>query len=171
MLLLTRPPYLRWAAAVLAIVAAVVWDLSGRRTEPYPFAAVSIERGATITEDMVRWRDVPTGLLTPADLAGASAATSIAAGDPLSPTVVTSAARVPDGWWSVPISLPHGVSVGTAVKLTFLDGEVVDGVVSLAPTEDSFGLDVTGAVAVPETAAAATALAVATDTVLVVIAP
>ncbi len=171
MLLLSRPPYVRWAAAILAVVAAIAWDLSDRRTEPYPFAAVAIGRGEPITDAVVQWREVPRGLLADPGLSGGSAATAIEAGDPLTPTVVTNAARIPDGWWSVPLSLPRGVAVGTRVRLTFLDGEFVDGVVSLAPSEDSFGLEVTGAVAVPEPQAAATAIAAATDSLLVVIAP
>ena len=45
---LTRPPYLRWAAAAAVVVAAFLWDLRGSSDILYPFATSAIAAGATI---------------------------------------------------------------------------------------------------------------------------
>src|SRR3990172_6525095 len=39
---LQPPPYLRWAAATLLVVGALVWDLRGSASAAYPFAAPPI---------------------------------------------------------------------------------------------------------------------------------
>jgi hypothetical protein len=170
-LLLSRPPYLRWAAAVFVVIAALLWDLSDRATEPYPFASTSIAPGTAIAEDHVVFEDVPRGSLTFPDLTTASALVAIQQGDPLTPSVVGAADSVPEGWWSVPVRIPLGVPTGVTVRLVFFDGSSVDGVVVTSSSQDGFGSERAGAVSVPGAVASDVALAAATDSLVVMIAP
>lgn len=171
MLLLTRPPYIRWAAALVLVTAAFGWDLTARASEPFPVAATDIPRGAPISDDVVAWVDVPRGSLPLPDLTQVTALTDIARGDPITRSMTTAGSVIPPDWWSVPMNLPSGITVGSTVRLTMLDGHSVDGIVSLAPAEDAFGLTTSGAVAVPEDAVGDVTVAVATDSVVVVVAP
>lgn len=174
-LLLSRPPYLRWIAAVSIVIAAVGWDLSKRSTEPFPYAAIDIERGAVVTEDMVRWEEIGRGSIPYASSLdhgiGMVAAIAIAAGDPITRSVVQPGSPIPADWWSVPVNLPAGVSVGSRVRLASTDGLSVNGIVSIEASSDQFGLTATGAVAVPEADASRVSVAAATDSLIVLIGP
>ena len=68
MLLLSRPPYVRWVIAVLIVVAALLWELSEQVTEPFPFAARSIARGEPIASEAIEWRKLPRGSLPRIDV-------------------------------------------------------------------------------------------------------
>lgn len=171
MLLLTKPPYHRWALACLIVVAAIGWDLSDRATEEIPFAITAIGKGETITDDKVEWRTMPRGAIEPADLSNATALTSIGSGDPLTRSVAGPEPSIPEGWWSVPADLPPGVPTGSAVRMTLADGTSAAGVVAVAATTDQFGLSAPGAVAVPEDVVDAVATAAASGTLLIVVAP
>jgi hypothetical protein len=170
-LLLTKPPYLRWLAAVALFTVAVAWDLSGSATEAVPFAAEDIQRGAWIDADDVEWRQLPRGSVEMAMLDGARAATEILAGDPITRSVATVGPIVPDDWWSVPVDLPAGVAAGTAVRLVLPGGTTTDGIVAVAPSDDMFTGGSTGAVAVPEDIVAQVAEASAAGLLLVLISP
>ncbi|MGI9643165.1 MAG: SAF domain-containing protein [Acidimicrobiia bacterium] len=170
-LLLARPPYLRWSVATLIVIAALLWELSDRATESVPFANAEIARGEVISDDHIEWRDIPFGAFSPADLVGAMALVDIREGDPLTSSVAGSGSTIPQGWWSVPVDLPPGVPVGSAVRLTTDDGSSVDGVIAIAASSDQFGIAVPGAVAVPEQAVDMVAVAAASGSLLVVVAP
>ncbi len=166
-----KPPYLRWVAAVALFTASVAWDLSGRATEAVPFAASNIQRGEWIEAEDVEWRQLPKGSVEMAVLDGARAQTSILAGDPITRSVATAGPIIPGDWWSVPVDLPAGVSVGSLVRLVLPGGVTTDGVVAVAPSDDMFSGGSTGAVAVPENAVAQVAEASAAGLLLVLIAP
>ncbi|MGI9585555.1 MAG: SAF domain-containing protein [Acidimicrobiia bacterium] len=170
-MLLSRPPYLRWAAAAFIVIAALLWDLNARATEPFPFAATTIESGQAITQDQIVWEDVPRGSLEHPNLVGASALVGIIAGDPLTPSLVGAGAPIPDGWWSVPVRLPQGVASGTRVRLVFPDGSLTDGVVVTPASQDDFGSERAGVVSVPGAAANEVAIAAASDALVVMISP
>ncbi|MGI9529885.1 MAG: SAF domain-containing protein [Acidimicrobiia bacterium] len=171
MLLLAKPPYLRWSVAVLILIAAILWELSDRATESVPFASTEIARGEEITAEDVEWRDIQIGALVPADLVGAMALADIREGDPLTASVAGAGPEIPNGWWSVPVDLPPGMPSGSAVRLTTTDGSSVDGVIAIAASSDQFGMAVPGVVAVPEQAVEIVAAAAATGSLLVVVAP
>ena len=171
MLLLAKPPYLRWSVAALIVIAAILWELSDRATEPVPFANAAIGRGDTIAVDDVEWRDIPIGTVEPADLAGATALVDIREGDPLTSSVAGMGPQIPKGWWSVPVDLPPGVPAGSAVRLTTTEGFSVDGIIAIAASSDQFGISVAGAVAVPEQVVDVVAGAAASGGLLVVVAP
>lgn len=170
-LLLARPPYLRWAIAALIMVAAILWELSDRATEAVPFASTDIARGEAIVGEHVEWRDIPVGSVEGADLSNASALTDIGRGDPLTASVAGGRPPIPDGWWSIPVDLPPGVPAGSPVRLTVSDGSSVNGMISIAASTDQFGIAVPGTVAVPESAVDGVAAAAATGALLVLVAP
>ncbi|MDJ0792382.1 MAG: SAF domain-containing protein [Acidimicrobiia bacterium] len=171
MLLLSRPPYLRWALAATVVIAALLWDLSARRVEPYPFASEDVERGQPITAQVVEWRNLPLGSVERIDVTGSVALTDIRAGDPLTPSVAGSSPPIPEGWWSVPLDLPLGIAEGAIVRLVMQDGTSVDGIVTIAANEDQFGVTRAGAVAVPEEVADAVAVSAGADALTVLVAP
>ncbi len=171
MLWLARPPYLRWIAAGALVVAALMWDLSERETESFPFAVVDLERGQPITAADIEWRDMPAGAFIVPDLVDATALVPIRSGDPIVPSLASTSPALPSNSWAVPVPLPLGAGAGTAVKLVFPDGSDVAGVVIQSAGEDSFGFDTTGLVAVVEQAANAVALASANGDLVVLVEP
>ena len=171
MLWLGRPPYLRWFAAAALVVAAIVWDMSERATEPFPFAATDVTRGQTITPETVQWRQVPLGSLAFPPLEGAIAVVAIEAGDPIVPSLVASEAVVPPNGWAVPVPLPVGAMPGTPVNLVFADGTDAPGTIIQPATEDALGFITDGLVAVDNGFANAVALAAANGELVVLIQP
>lgn len=169
---LTRPPYLRWAAAALLLVGALAWDVRGRSGVPYPFAAQPIAAGAIIGESDVEWLTVPDGLLTPPDLSAPIAARAIVAGEPILPSAVDAEAGVPDGWWAVPVALPAAAVVGSRVRLiATVSGIESDGLVVAAASTDLLSISDAGLVAVPPEHATAVAGAAVDGTLIVLVAP
>lgn len=171
MLLLSRPPYLRWAAAFLVVACALAWDLHGRRTVPYPVAGSDIAAGASISASVVEWRRIPAGLFAEVDLSNRVALTSIRQGDPLTSSVVASQSPIPPGWWSVAVPIPLGLEVGARVRLVIADSASVEGIVAAPASEDRFGVQSLGSVAVPPGHADAVASAASSNAVTVLVAP
>jgi len=167
---LTRPPYLRWAAAVLLIVAALIWDLRGRTGTPYPFAARPIARGAVIGETDLEWKTVPNGVLSMPDLSALIAARAIAEGEPILPSAVDTDGGTPEGWWAVPVALPAAAAVGARVRLIATDSGVEsEGLVVATGSTDLLSISDAGLVAVPpENAATIATASVAGDLIVLV---
>ena len=174
---LTRPPYLRWAAAALLLIAAMAWDLRGRTGVPYPFAAHRIAAGTAIGEDDVEWRTVPSGVLVSPDLRSPDLAVPIAsraidAGEPILPSAIEAGKGIPDGWWSVPVTLPAAAVPGSRVRLITTEGRVEsDGIVVAAGSTDLLSISGAGLVAVPPQHATAVATAAVDGSLIVLIAP
>lgn len=160
---LTRPPYLRWAVATAIVLVALWTEFRPPSTGPHPFALVDLPAGATVSAVDIEMREVPLGLLAPVDLP-VTLRRDVIAGQPLlsEPSSVTSSA--PDGWWSVSMDLPVGVSKGTPIRLALTDA-VVDGIV-IDEFEGSFG-DHAGLVAVPPDTTGAVAAALRDGSVVV----
>lgn len=169
---LTHPPYLRWAAAALLLIAALAWDLRGRSGVPYPFAAQPIAAGAVIEEADVEWRTMPGGVLAMPDLSAPIAARAIPAGEPILPSAVDADAGIPAGWWAVPVALPAAAVVGSRVRLIAADTMVdSEGIVVAAGSTDLLSTSDAALVAVPPERATAIATAAAAGTLIVLIAP
>lgn len=168
---LGRPPYLRWIAATTLVVAGLVWDISERATEPFPFAASDLNRGQVLEPEDIEWRPVPSGSLVMPDLNGATAATPIRSGDPIVPSLVAVGALIPSDSWAVPVPLPLGAGPGMFVRLVFADGSWTSGVIVQPAIEDSFGLISQGLVAVEGDAANSVALATSNGDLIVLIEP
>jgi hypothetical protein len=169
---LTRPPYLRWAAAALLLIAALAWDLRGRSGVPYPFAAQPIAAGAVIEEDDVEWRKMPAGVLAMPDLSAPIATRAIPAGEPILPSAVDADAGIPDGWWAVPVAIPAAAGVGSRVRLIATDSRVEsEGIVVAAGSTDLLSIWDAGLVAVPPEHATAIAAAAAAGTLIVLVEP
>jgi len=169
---LTRPPYLRWAAAAAIVLGAFVWDLHGEATTAYPFAARSIPSGAALSDADVTWKDLPSGVLALPDLSDPVTSRSLAAGEPIVPSALGGPSPVPDGWWSVPVPLPPTASPGARARLVAATPPVeTDGVVVSAPGGDLLSYAETGMVAVPPEAATAVAVAAGEGTLIVLLEP
>ena len=169
---LTRPPYVRWAAAALLIVAAFIWDLRGRTGTPYPFAAVPIAAGATIGEGDVDWRSVPGGLMPLPDLSTPVAGRDIERGEPILPSAIDPEGGVPAGWWAVPVALPAAAAVGSRVLLLSVEQDFeADGIVIATGSGDLLSVSETGLVAVPPEAATMVARAAFDGRLIVLVAP
>jgi len=149
MLWLSRPPYLRWFAAVAIVLAAFAWDLSGRQTAQYPFAAADLARGTALSEDTIEWKTAPSRFFLIPDLSDATASTAIAKGDPITRSVLSPSISIPDGWWSVPIALPQVTVAGATIRVVLPNGDGVSGVVVQPATSDNFGSLETATVAFP----------------------
>lgn len=135
---LRRPPYLRWVAAALLLVAGLAMELREAPSERYPFAAETIPPGGSI-ESSIDWRQIPIGLLPrwDAQVAGI-AAMEIAVGDPILPSASVSFS-VPADWWSVAIPLPTPAPPGSPIRLVLDDsGQVAEGVLIEAGIESGF---------------------------------
>ena len=167
---LTRPPYLRWAAAAAVVLVALLWDLRNEAKMPYPFAASSIAAGTPIAESMVEWRKLPEGAMALPDLSDPVAVRDLPAGEPIVPSAVSGAPVIPDGWWSIPVPLSQGAVPGSRVRLIdALSGLEVDGVVVSTGTDDLMSLDTSGLVAVPPDTAAAIAISAAEGALVVLL--
>jgi SAF domain len=169
---LSRPPYLRWLAAAAILAAAVAWDLAGRRSEPFPFAARPIAPGELIGGDDVAWRDLPVGLMEVPDLAAATASRPIGSGEPITTGSVGGDTAIPAGWWAVPLALPAAAVPGTEVRIVVIEpAATVDGVVVATGDRDLLTVADAGLVAVPGEAAEAVARAAASGGVTVLLRP
>ena len=140
---------LRYVAAAVVVLAAVVWDLWPEATVRHPFAAGAITAGSTF-DGAVEWRSIPTGVLPHVDPMGV-AMVDLAEGEPILPSHVGEA-PVPDGWWVVSLAVPRGTRVGSEVRVAVTspavaEATLVRGVV-VAGTPDAPGA--VGSVAVPE---------------------
>ncbi len=167
---LTRPPYLRWLAAVGLILGSAAMDLAGRATEPVPFAASAIERGADLAVADVEWRSSPVGLIDAVTSLAGYAQRPIAAGDPITRAVVAASRPIPEGWWSVPVELPVAAETGQDVRLVGIEpGFSIDGVVAGIATQSAFGVSQPGLVAVPPEAADRVARALATNRLVILL--
>ncbi|MEN8113953.1 MAG: SAF domain-containing protein [Actinomycetota bacterium] len=169
---LTRPPYLRWAAAASIVVFALVWDLRSTAEALYPFASKTISPGAPITDELVEWRPVPMGIMAMPDLSRPVASREIEAGEPIVPSAVSGETLVPEGWWSVPVALPATAEPGARVRLIGTEMPFdVEGVVVSRGTDDLFSYSDSGSVAVPPDAASNVAVAALDGTLIVLLEP
>jgi hypothetical protein len=169
---LTRPPYLRWAAAVAVVVVAFLWDLRGSSDILYPFASSPIAAGAPIAEADVVWRRVPEGTMALPDLSDPVAARDVPAGEPIVPSAVSGSTTIPKGWWSVPVPLPATAVPGTRIHLVdAASGFETDGIVVAAGSDDLMSFDESGMAAVPPDAATLIAIAAREGTVVILLEP
>ena len=169
---LQRPPYLRRAAAVLIVVAALAWDLRSEPVESRPFSVRAIGKGEEVA-DAVEWREVPAGLWPLPDLTGSVAAIPIGPGEPIFVSALTDAVRPPEGWWSVPIAIGAHAEIGDTVMLVITDPPItVPGLVLSPQHGDPYSLDFEPAViAVPGESAALVAIAARQDRLVAAVKP
>ena len=169
---LTRPPYLRWAAVVLVVAAAFVWDLRGRSGVPHPFAARAVAAGEALDETAIVWRTIPRGLMVAPELAEAVAGRAIESGEPIIAGALGRGPIIPAGWWSVPIAMPADAVPGTPVRLVITEPPLeVDGIVVASGETELLGMSDAGLVAVPEEATRPIAAAALAGTLLVLLRP
>jgi hypothetical protein len=113
---LTRPPYLRWAAAVLLLLLAAWSELSPSPTTTLTFLRVDVAAGTSLDESHVVRRPVPAVDITTVEPTGI-AAVDLRAGEPLLASLVTDVA-VPPGWNVIEAPVPaHAVPGATATAV------------------------------------------------------
>lgn len=169
---LDRPPYLRWAAASVIVVVALLLQVASPESAPYPFLNRDVNVGEAIADEDLDWQQIPVGLLPPSSDVVGPAVHALEEGDPFLRGSVRSGTVIPDGWWAVPAPVPESVPPGTRVRLIAVsDGYSADGIVSRSGLDTGFGDRTLGSVAVPEEAAVRMSLAAAVDRLVVLVAP
>lgn len=164
---LQRPPYGRWALALLIAAGALWVEFRPDPSVEAPYAVVDIAPGDLVTADNTEMRRVPEDLVPAAEL-DQLAVRSIPAGDPVLARDVASTV-LPPGWWVVSVALPPTAEVGEEVRLVLLDtGDTVPGVVAHAGVDDPFAA-ADGGVAVPPEHAASVAMATASGRLAVLV--
>lgn len=161
MLWLARPPYLRWAVAVLLVMLAAWSELSPPPTTTLTFLAVDVAAGTLLDESLVVRRRNPETEIDTVDPVGV-AAVDLEAGDPLLDSMVTEV-MVPAGWNVIEAPVPdHSVPGAPATGVILVDGSApieFPAVVVGSSGSDPFG-GADGRLAVsPEWTAAAAAAA------------
>lgn len=170
---LQRPPYLRWAAAVLLLAGAALWDLRGDPTVLHPYLARDVAAGAPIAAADLEWREIPAGVAAAPDLSAPVAAVDLRAGEPLVAAVLQGPVVVPDGWWGVPVQVGAAARAGDHVLLVVTDPmTAVAGIVVTPQRGDPYSLDFRPAsVAVPAEAAPLVAAASARGMLVAAVRP
>ncbi len=172
MLWLTRPPLLRWEAALCLVCVAAWTEFSPRPTVEIPFLAVDVEAGERLTPDVIQFRTVPDPGFSPHRGDG-FAATDLRAGDPLLPSMVATVA-IPPGWMIVDAPLPGSPVPGSqaiAVVLSETPGRpatTFSAVIVSGPGAEPFGAAL-GTVALPPAYLAEAAAAVASGRLVVAV--
>lgn len=170
---LQPPPYLRWAAAVLLVVGAWLWDARGGSIEPHAFASRPIAAGTRLSSDDVVWRPLPAGAFPVPDLAGAVAGVDIGIGEPISAAVLSGPIAVPEGWWAIPVDVSSHAGPGDAVMLVVVDPPLtIPGIVIEPQVGDATSFEHRPAlVAVPGTQAPLVAAAEASGMLVTAVRP
>jgi hypothetical protein len=155
------------------LLGALVWDLQSPPKTMYPFAARAIEAGAAPSAEDIEWRQIPAGVLAAPSLDGAVAAVDLAAGEPITASVLTGPTPVPEGWVALPVDIGGHAPAGSEVVLIVVDPPAsVPGVVVRAGSGDPYSLDFSPAVvAVPRDVAVDVAVAAARGHVIAAITP
>lgn len=167
-----RPPYARWAGAVLLLLVGLWVEFRPQPTELHWFAAADLRAGDVLTEEVLTPRRLPVGLVETVPPGGA-ARIPIPEGTPITAAMVADGPpAAPADWWTISAALPEDAIVGTAVLLVLLDeGEpsTVEGIVVTAAegTNDWLGGDEQGRIAVPPDRAAEVAAALSAGTLTV----
>jgi hypothetical protein len=170
---LQRPPYLRWAAAVLLVIGALLWDLRGEPTVLHPYLTRAVAAGETIGEDDLEWREIPAGILPVVDLDTPVAGVDLAAGLPVMDAALRRPVTVPEGWWSVPVQVDAAAGAGDRVLLVVTEPPAtVTGLVVSPQRGDPYSLDFRPAsVAVPGESAPLVAAAAARGVLVAAVRP
>lgn len=138
---MTRPPYLRWAAAALVLIAGLLIELRPSPTVDVPVAIDDVSAGSILQPTDVVWRQAPAGLFEPVDLP-ATATRRVTAG-----SVVTVADirvgedPIPPDWWSIELPVPPGATAGDPILAVVASGDktlALRGVMSSDPVDDGF---------------------------------
>jgi hypothetical protein len=168
---MSRPPYLRRIAAVLAVLVAVAIEFRPTTTDRLAIATTDLVVGSTVTEADVEWVEVSKGAIEPAVLP-ATVSRTVPAGAPISAADVDSGSvEVPADWLQIELEVPaatqHGATVVAVLSPAPFDRPAT-GVVTRAPEATGFD-GLTALVAFDPADAVAVAQAVAEGTVTVLL--
>ncbi len=169
MLWLQSPQWARWGLAIVITAAAIWTEFRPDPSVEHPFAISPIGVGEPIGPTNTENRDIPSGLLEPVPDVG-FATHGYEPGEPITTGGLSERPIVvPDGWWSIAVALPPGITVGSDVQLVLIDsGLVVPGRVTSVPYDDPLSSN-EGSVAIPPESAAAVAAALLNGRVAVLV--
>lgn len=155
-----RAPLLRWVAAGLLVFGAVLVEFKPSHLVQHPFVAEAVEAGSPLE---VEWREIPQGLFPVPELEGAVATHPITAGEPITPSDVTTAGSVPPGWWQLALEVSFPLVPGADAQVVLTESaRSVPAVVVRMGSADPFATSGPVAlIAVPAEDAALVAQAVA----------
>lgn len=167
---MSRPPYLRRAAAVGVVIAALAIEFRPVTTSRLPIAAIDLPIGAAVTEAHVTWLEV-RGSVEAIEIP-AKLSRSVPAGAPLSAADVDpNPVDVPADWLRIELEVPATTHVGATVVAVMsprTSERPATGVVTRSPTATGFDA-ITAMVAFSASDAVAVAHAVADGTVTVLL--
>lgn len=167
---MSRPPYLRRAAAVAVVIAALAIEFRPVTTDRMPVAATDLPIGATVTEADVTWLEV-RGSIEAIEIP-ATLSRSVPAGTPLSAADVDpGTVQVPADWLRIELQVPAKTQIGTSVVAVMslpTSDRAAEGVVVAPPSAGGFDEN-TAMVAFSPSDAVAVAHAVAQGTVTVLL--
>ncbi|HSL24782.1 MAG TPA: hypothetical protein VLA54_00770 [Acidimicrobiia bacterium] len=167
---LARPNHLRTLAAVGLVLASLYFELRPAGTVPHPYAATALAAGSEMSGAALEWRPIPRGLLSPVPASGILLV-DVAAGEPLTTSLVGEAPPIPQGWWSLALPVPEGSVPGREVRLVVGARDsprVVPGLL-VRVFEQTTIEGTTALVAIPEAEAGPVAAAVADGTLTVLL--
>lgn len=112
---MTRPPYLRWAAAAAILAVGFVIELRPSDSIEVPVTTVDVAAGSVLDPSDVVWRDAPADLFSTVDLP-ATVTRRVPAGSVVTPADLRSGSEpIPPGWWSIQLPVPAGTTPGDDV--------------------------------------------------------
>jgi hypothetical protein len=163
----------RWAAGIAVVAVALILEASPHPTTLHPFLRRDVAAGQSIGADDLEWIEIDAGLLpVPKLAADVVAAAGLEAGEPLLPSDLGGMPPLPADWWAVAVPLDPAAVPGDQARLVIADPFlVVDGIVTAAADNDSYGYRTPGLVAVPGDVAPAVAAAAAYDGVVTLLHP
>jgi hypothetical protein len=138
---MTRPPYLRRAAAACVLMTAIAIEFRPPATTLIPVATGDLVAGTAISESDVTMVEVSGGQMTTVPIP-AVLVRDVRAGDPITGADVDAhPIAVPDGWLMIELEVPASTTEGTevvAVLPSDLLAQPVRGVVTDAPVPSDF---------------------------------
>lgn len=138
---MTRPPYLRWAAAALVLIAGLSIELRPSPTVDVPVVIDDVPAGSVLLATDVVWRQAPAGLFDPVDLP-ATATRRISSGSVVTLADLRSGeSPVPTDWWSIELPVPPGAAAGDPILAVVTSGDqalAIRGVMASDPVDDGF---------------------------------
>lgn len=112
---MSRPPYVRWAAAGMILIIGVVNEFRPATTIPVPVARSDLAVGSLVEEEAVAWFDGSPDLFDEISLP-IRLGRSVRAGDPITAADFPSEAdRAPADWWRIALPVPTATAAGSEV--------------------------------------------------------
>ena len=168
---MSRPPYLRWFAAIAVLVGGFIVELAPQTSVPVPIALTDFEPGTTISDGDVGWADGSSDIFEGISLPAVAGRTILAGQPIMQADVAASEHRAPEDWWQITLAVPPDTKTGTPILAVVTSNDrpaAHRGVVVSHTFDDGFG-DTSALVAFPPNEAVEVAAAVSENRITVLI--